>query len=98
MLKRDFQLSDDDLDALTADAQQASEDAISLQGFTRQVREKWGNEERCQLIEACWMIALVDGNVDAHERHTIRKIAGLLYLTDRQIIVAKETAAQRLKQ
>ena len=97
VLKRDFELSDDEVDQLTLDAKQASDDAISLQGFTRQVCDRWGNQERRSLVEACWMIALVDGNLDAHERHTVRKIAGLLYLTDHEIIVAKEAAAKRLK-
>lgn len=96
VLQNDFDLSDAELAELTADARQASEDAISLQGFTRRVCEKWGSDERRRLIESCWMIALVDGNLDAHERHTVRKIAGLLYLNDREIVVAKEAAARRL--
>ncbi|HAU67442.1 MAG: TerB family tellurite resistance protein [Arenicella sp.] len=97
VLKRDFELSDEEVEELTSDAKQASEDAISLQGFTRQICDRWGNQERRSLVEACWMIALVDSNLDAHERHTVRKIAGLLYLTDHEIIVAKEAAAKRLK-
>ncbi len=98
ILKRDFDLNDQELDELTQDARQASDDAISLQGFTRRICDTWGNEERVKLVESCWMIALVDNNLDAHERHLIRKIAGLLYLTDNQIIVAKEAAASRLGQ
>ncbi len=96
VMQNDFDLSESELTELTADARQASEDAISLQGFTRKVCEKWGNEARRRLIESCWLIALVDGNLDAYERHTVRKIAGLLHLNDREIIIAKEAAAQRL--
>ncbi len=95
VLETHFSLSESDITTLIQHAQSSAEDAISLQGFTRQICEQWGNEQRIQLLEHLWVLALADNHIDTHERHLVRKIAGLLYLTDRQINVAKENAQQR---
>tara|TARA_R110002073_G_scaffold213509_8_gene373886 strand:+ start:1510 stop:1965 length:456 start_codon:yes stop_codon:yes gene_type:complete len=94
-LQRQFGLSREEIADLVALAENVSDKTISLQGFTRQLCDAWNNSQRCELIEDLWFIALADGKIDAHERHVIRKIAALLYLTDRQIILAKEAAKLR---
>lgn len=96
-LRKQFDLSDDEISELMALAENVSDKSISLQGFTRQLCDSWNNSQRCELIEDLWIIALADGKIDAHERHVIRKIAALLYLTDKQIILAKEAAKLRSK-
>jgi len=96
VLQNHFELAEDDVQALIDDAQASAEDAISLQGFTRQICDNWGNEERVQLLEYLWVLALADNHVDAHERHLVRKVAGLLYLTDRQLNTARIAAEHRL--
>ena len=93
-LSTEFELSQDEVAELTSQAQIASHEALSLQGFTRQIVDQWSSEQRMKLIEYCWRIALVDEHLDAHERHTIRKIAGLLYLNDKEIVLAKHAATQ----
>lgn len=94
-LRKQFDLSHEEIAELVALAENASDAAISLQGFTRQLCDAWDNSQRCELVEDLWLIALADGKIDAHERHIIRKIAALLYLTDRQIALAKEAAKSR---
>ncbi len=76
-------------------AEDTSDKSTSLHGFTRQLCDAWNNSQRCELVEDLWLIALADGKIDAHERHIIRKIAALLYLTDTQIAHAKEAAKSR---
>lgn len=94
ILEQDFDLQTEDVDALTSLAQQTAEDAISLQSFTRTICDNFNNEQRCELIKQCWCIALADGHIDRHERHLIRKLAGLLYLNEKQIIQTRESAKQ----
>ncbi len=94
-LHKQFDLSREEIAELVALAEDSSDEAISLQGFTRQLCDSWNNSQRCELIEDLWLIALADGKIDAHERHVIRKIAALLYLTDRQITLAKVAAQSR---
>ncbi len=91
-----FSIDLDDVDALINDAQVEAEEAISLQGFTRQICAHWNNQQRQELLEYLWVLALADEHIDAHERHLVRKIAGLLYMTDRQINIAKQAAQLKL--
>lgn len=94
-LCKQFSLSREEITELIALAEDTSDKSTSLHGFTRQLCEVWNNSQRCELVEDLWLIALADGKIDAHERHIIRKIAALLYLTDKQIAHAKETAKSR---
>jgi uncharacterized tellurite resistance protein B-like protein len=91
-LRKQFSLSREEITELIALAEDTSDKSTSLHGFTRQLCDAWNNSQRCELVEDLWLIALADGKIDAHERHIIRKIAALLYLTDTQIAHAKEAA------
>ena len=96
ILESEFSLNASEREALTEQARQSAEQAISLQGFTRQICEHWGNEKRLKLLEYLWVLSLADNHIDRHERHLVRKVAGLLYLNDAEIILAKEKAKLRV--
>lgn len=95
-LKKDG-LSSAQIDELIEQASVESEDATSLQGFTRTLCENWNNEQRFSLLVRLWGIAIADGNIDTYERHIIRKIAALLYLNEKQIISAKVQAQAQIQ-
>ena len=92
ILRGEFNLNQQELDELFENAQQTAENAISLQGFTRQICDNWDNVQRIKLLEYLWQLAFADNTIDPHERHLVRKIAGLLYLNDKEIIRARERA------
>ncbi len=96
LLQSQFAIDANDVDRLFERARKESDEAVSLQGFTRQICEHYDNEQRVELLTMLWEVGMVDEHVDGNERHLIRKIAGLLYLTDRQIIQAREAAKSSL--
>ncbi len=49
---------------------------------------------RCALVEALWQVAYADDHLDAHEQHTISKVAGLLHVTHGEYIAAKMRAKE----
>ena len=95
ILEQEFSLDENERALLTEQAQQSAEQAISLQGFTREICNRWDNKQRIKLLEYLWVLAFADNHIDTHERHLIRKIAGLLYLNDKEIITAKENAKKK---
>jgi len=95
-LKKDG-LSSAQIDELIEQASVESEDATSLQGFTRTLCENWNNEQRFSLLVRLWGIAIADDNIDTYERHIIRKIAALLYLNEKQIISATKNKSSLQK-
>ena len=83
-LKRFFGLSDDDVAALIAAAGDAQADASHLQRFTRVLKEAYEPQERVELIEMLWEVVYADGILDDYEGNLLRRIGGLLYVTERE--------------
>jgi uncharacterized tellurite resistance protein B-like protein len=96
ILRREFELNQEQLDELFEMAKESAHEATSLQGFTREICDNWGNPKRIKLLEYLWILALSDETVDPHERHLVRKVAGLLYLTDKETAIARENAKSQL--
>lgn len=96
LMSQNLKVPNDEVQTLYDSAQQQGENAISLQGFTHEICQHYDNMQRIELLAMLWEVALIDNELDAHERHLIRKIAALLYLNDKQIIQAKELAKKNL--
>ena len=96
VLRQQFKMGDEDIETMIRLAKSSSDEQTSLQGFTRDLCNKWGNAKRVKLLENLWVIALADKVIDAHERHLVRKVAGLLYLNEMQIVQARENAKELL--
>ncbi len=94
LLEKEFDLETDTVLQLIDDAQESANEAISLQGFTREICENWDNPKRVKLIEYLWIIALADDRIDPQERHLVRKLAGLLYVNEKEIQIAKTNAME----
>ena len=52
--------------------------------------------ERIQLIEMLWEVAYADGVLDPEEDALIRRIGSLIYITDRDRVLAKHRVLARL--
>ncbi len=96
ILRREFKLNEAELDELFKLAKETAHESTSLQGFTREICDNWGNSKRAKLLEYLWMLALADDQIDPHERHLVRKVAGLLYLNEAEIRNAREAAKKQL--
>ena len=77
ILRQEFALEETELEELFELAKEKADEATSLQGFTRDICNIWGQFEREKLLKYLWMLALADKQVDPHERHLVRKVAGL---------------------
>ena len=53
-------------------------------------------EERVKIIEMLWEVAYADGVVHHYEANLIRRINGLLYVSDRDSGAARKRVAARL--
>jgi uncharacterized tellurite resistance protein B-like protein len=96
ILSREFDLNQQELDELFELAKDTANEAISLQGFTRDICDNWDNPKRIKLLKYLWMLALADERIDPYERHLVRKVAGLLYLNDAEVAQSREQAKLQL--
>jgi len=54
----------------------------SLHSFTSKINKLYNEEKKLMLIEKLWEIVLSDGKVHDFESNLIRRLAGLLYISD----------------
>jgi uncharacterized tellurite resistance protein B-like protein len=92
LLRSEFDLEEEDLDAVERLAEQEVEEAVDLYQFTRLIAEHCGVEARIEVIERLWHVAYADGALDPLEEHTIRRVAGLLHVRHGDMIAAKHRA------
>ena len=90
-----FGLDEDEAAELVAEAERATEDAVELYRFTRVIRDAFGQEERVQLVEMLWDVACTDGEVHALEASLLRRICGLLNVSDSESGAARKRALDR---
>ena len=56
--------------------------AKSLYHYTSSINKNFTDDKKLLLIEALWEIVLSDGNIHDYESNLIRRLAGLLYISD----------------
>ena len=86
LLKEFFDLSEEETSLLVREAEQEADHSVSLQTFTRALHEQLSIDEKHSVIEMLWRVALADSKLDKHEDHLVRKVAGLLYVSHRDLI------------
>ena len=68
----------------------------SLYFYTSRINKNYSESKKVLLIETLWEIILSDGNVHEYESSLIRRISGLLYISDVNSGNAKKRALNNL--
>lgn len=90
VLAERFALSPADAAALRAQGEEAQAEAVDLVRFTRVIKDAIPIEDRIEVIEAVWRVVYADDHRDANEGNLIRRLAGLLYVPDRDAGLARQ--------
>ena len=69
----------------------------SLHYFTSRINQSFEDKKKLLLLEILWEIILADGKIHDFESNLIRRLAGLLYITDVQCGKAKKKALEKLE-
>ncbi len=83
---------DTEVSELLDQAQKEVEESVSLHDFTRVLHRQQTKEEKQGLVQLLWSVACADGKIDPHEELLVRKVAGLLYVSQENYIAAKQAA------
>ncbi len=71
------------------------EEHKSFHSFTSQINQSFSNEKKIILLEILWEIILEDGELHDFESNLMRRLAGLLYISDVQCGNAKKRALKK---
>ena len=67
----------------------------SLYYYTSKLNKSYSDEKKIKLIEVLWQIILADNEIHDFETNLIRRLAGLLYISDVECGNAKIRASQK---
>ncbi|MDH3978089.1 MAG: TerB family tellurite resistance protein [Gammaproteobacteria bacterium] len=92
-----FPLSADEAAEVLSKAEVAAENSVSLHEFTNLLHSELSYDEKEQIVEMLWRIALADKQLDKYEDYMIGKISELLYVARGDVIRLKHRVYQSLK-
>ena len=85
LIKKYFELTEDQKLSLFKIAMKVNDNSNDMQLFTRVLNTNLSEDEKLNIIEMLWKIIISDGHIDDYENALIRKISGLLYISDRDV-------------
>jgi uncharacterized tellurite resistance protein B-like protein len=97
VLTERFDLAPDQLHALMDAAEGAVRQSTQFFPFTRQIVQSISPEDRAQILEMMWEVAYADGVLDPQEDALLRRIAGLIHVSDRERGLARQRALEKVK-
>ena len=91
-----FELSAEETESLISKADKTISDTEQNFPFTHAINMNMDGEQRVYVIEMLWSVAYADGQLDPYEDALIRQIAGLIHVSDRDRMLARKRALEKL--
>ncbi len=96
LLAVSFGLEASALEDLLEAGRKADAESTQLYGFTRVIKDQYSHDERIRVIEMLWEVAYADGHLHHYESNLVRRVSGLMYVSDRDSGEARKRVRQRL--
>lgn len=97
LVRNRFELSGEEAAEILALAEAKVEDSVQVYGFTRVLKDAFEHEERVEMMEMLWQVVYADGELHDMEASLMRRVAGLLFVSDRESGDARKRALRRLQ-
>ena len=85
------------VDLVLEEAIKDKNNSKSLHYYTSFINKKFDDRKKIALIEALWEIVLSDGSIHDYESNLIRRLAGLLFISDINSGNARKRALDRIQ-
>ena len=95
LIARRFALSEEAARDVVEEAARVVGESVQILRFTRTVKDRFSYEERVELIEMLWEVVYADDLSDAFENQLMRRIGGLIYVSDRDRGEARQRVLAR---
>ena len=89
-------ISFEDAEKILKNSEKIEKESNQIIGFTREIK-KHPMEFRLKIIEIIWKIVYSDGTNDNYESNLIRRICGLLYISDKDNGIVKLKVQNSIK-
>lgn len=97
ILSRHFDIDEASATKLIKEARADHENSDHILHLTRAIKDNFELEDRIEVMEMLWEVSYADGEIDSFESNLIRRVAGLIYVTDKDSGLARQKVLQRMK-
>ena len=85
-----------EIEKILEKAEKKEEESNQILEFTKEIK-KYSSDFRFKIIELLWEIVYSDGTNDIYESNLIRRVCGLLYVSDKENGIIKLKVEKKLK-
>lgn len=96
LLARRFDIDAGQAETLLAQAQAAQAKAAGLEGMTRTIKNALDQDQRVEVLEMLWEVVYADGRLHDYEANLLRRLAGLVYVSDQDAGAARKRVVARM--
>ena len=96
LLVERFALTPAEAESLAELAEREAHEASDYWRYARVVKDGFSSGERVEMIEMLWEVAYADGEVHHQEANLVRRVAGLIYVPDRDSGAARKRVEARI--
>ena len=93
-----FKESPENVEKALSEAIDNKDNSRSLFYYTSKLNKSFSNEKKILLLEVLWEVVLSDNEIHDFESNLLRRLSGLLYVSDIECGNAKKRAKVRLNQ
>lgn len=95
LVLKEFTALQEELKPLLKTIESKARESVDYMQFTRLIHENCTHAEKRRILLSLWHLAAIDGEIDAHEEHLIRKMSDLMYMDHSDFIQTKLQALER---
>jgi len=96
LLKDRLSLTEQEAEALIDEADAKVRGASDLWSFAQVVKNRFDHDERVRMVEMLWEVVYADGVLHDYEANLMRRVAGLVYVSDGESGSARKRVLDRL--
>ncbi len=96
ILIKHFRINVADANRLIEKATETQQNADQILYFTRTIKDNFEIDERIEVMEMLWEVAYADGTLSDYESHLIRRVAGLIYVSDKESGIVRKKVLDRI--
>ena len=90
-----FEINEDESSYIVKKCLEKVDEPKSLYYFTSKINKEFEYEKKIKLLEILWEIILADGKIHDFETNMVRRLSGLLYVSDVDCGNAKKRASTK---
>ena len=96
LLSNFFELSNDETNKLIEEAIRTQSESNQIIHLTRSIKENFTENQRIDIVQMIWEVILSDGEEHIYEQNLMRRVTGLLYVSDQNSGMARKRALKEI--